>query len=130
MEEKLLPSLKDASSDEVVTAIVEILDSKSAHDIKVMKVSEKTVLTEYFVICSGNSNTQRRALCGYIEEGLEKRDLRASRIEGYDEGSWIVMDYFNVIVHIFDSNTRDFYKLEKLWHGANEVMLNSDKQGE
>lgn len=124
-KEKVLTSLKNASAFDVVQAIVDVLDSKNAHDIKVMKVSDQTVLTEYFVICSGTSNTQRRAIEGYIEEALEKRDLRPSRIEGYEEASWIVMDYFNVIVHIFSTDTRDFYKLEKLWNGANEVSINT-----
>ena len=125
--EETIKQIDATKSDEVVGAIVDILDEREARDVRVMKVSDKTVLTEYFVLCTGTSNTQRRAYSNFIEEGLKLRGVTPSRIEGYDEASWIVMDYFNVIVHIFDSNTRDFYKLEKLWNDSNEVSFNKSK---
>lgn len=126
MEEKVIKQINGTKANEVVGAIIEILDEREARDVKVMKVSDKTVLTEYFVICTGTSNTQRRAYSNFIEEGLKARGVTPSRIEGYeDDASWIVLDYFNVIVHIFDREARDFYKLEKLWSGANEVSFNS-----
>ena len=125
MEEKKITPIDGTNANEVVGAIASILDEREARDVRVMKVSDKTILTEYFVLCTGTSNTQRRAYANFIEEGLKERGVTPSRIEGYDEASWIVMDYFNVIVHIFDKDTREFYKLEKLWSGANEVSFNT-----
>ena len=95
-----------------------------ARDIKLLHVSDKTVMTDYFVICSGTSNTQIRALSGEVEYKLGKRGIAPLHIEGYDGGTWIAMDYAHVMVHIFSREQREFYKLEKLWGDACEVPLN------
>ena len=110
-------------SDDLVYDIIKILDSKKAHGLKLLRVREKTVIADYFVICTGNSNTQIRALSSELEEKLGQQGIVHDRIEGYNEASWIIMDYGSVIVHIFNRELRGFYNLEKLWAEAVEVDI-------
>lgn len=110
-----LPPIDGANAREVAEAIAEVLDSKKARDIKVIHVEDKTVIAEYFVICSGNSSTQVKALAGEVEFRMEQRGLEPYSVEGRDNNSWVLVDYSNVIVHIFSREARDFYKLDKLY---------------
>ena len=121
-----MTSLAGASSEEIARAIADLLDSMKARDIKLLRVSDKTVMTDYFVICSGTSNTQIKALSGEVEYKLGERGVSPLHIEGYETGTWIAMDYAHVMVHIFNREQRDFYKLEKLWGDACEVPLNTE----
>ena len=97
-----MTSLAGASSEEIARAIAEVLDSMKARDIKLLRVSDKTVMTDYFVICSGTSNTQIKALSGEVEYRLGERGVSPLHIEGYETGTWIAMDYAHVMVHIFN----------------------------
>ena len=92
-----------------------MLDSKKARDIKVVYVEDKTVISEYFVICTGNSSTQVKALAGEVEYRMEQRGLSPYSVEGRDNNSWVLVDYSNVIVHIFSREAREFYNLDKLY---------------
>ena len=121
-----MTSLAGASSEEIARAIADVLDSMKARDIKLLRVSDKTVMTDYFVICSGTSNTQIKALSGEVEYKLGERGVSPLHIEGYETGTWIAMDHAHVMVHIFNREQRDFYKLEKLWGDACEVPLNTE----
>ena len=123
-----MTSLAGASSEEIARAIADVLDSMKARDIKLLRVSDKTVMTDYFVICSGTSNTQIRALSGEVEYKLGERGVSPLHIEGYETGTWIAIDYAHVIVHIFSKDQREFYKLEKLWGDAGEVPLNTENK--
>ncbi len=105
--------------------IVKILDSKKARDIKLIRIDDKTILADYFVICGGNSNTQVKALAGEVESKLEENGINPHHIEGYNEGIWTVLDYSSVIVHIFGRDARDFYKLEKLWSDAEDIDISN-----
>ncbi len=106
----------DASDAKALAeAIAEVLDSKKGHDIRILHVEDKTVIAEYFVLCTGNSSTQIRALAGEVEFRLGERGVNAYGIEGRDNNSWLVLDYSNVIVHIFSRESREFYNLEKLY---------------
>ena len=104
-----------ANAKELADAIAEALDSKKGKDIKVLYVEDKTVLAEYFVICTGNSTTQVKALAGEVEYRLGLRNIEPYNIEGRDNGTWLVLDYSNVIVHIFGREAREFYNLDKLY---------------
>lgn len=110
---------------ELAEFIVKTLDAKKARDIKLLRIEDKTVLADYFVICGGNSNTQIRALAGEVEEKLEEMGIPPHHIEGYNEASWTVLDYSSVIVHIFNREAREFYKLEKLWSDAEDIDISS-----
>ena len=110
-----LPPLDAENARELADAIAEILDSKKARDIKVLHVEDKTVIAEYFVLCTGNSSTQVKALAGEVEYRTELRGLIPYSVEGRDNNSWILLDYSNVIVHVFSREAREFYNLEKLY---------------
>ena len=97
------------------------LDSKKARDIKILKVAEKTVIADYFVISEGTSNTQIKALCDEVEYQLDNAGISCTNKEGHASATWIIMDYDDVIVHIFDKEARKYYNLEKLWADAEEV---------
>ena len=110
-----LPPIDSADAHGVADAIAEVLDSKKARDIKVIHVEDKTVIAEYFVICTGNSSTQVKALAGEVEFRMEQRGLNPYSVEGRDNNSWVLVDYSNVIVHIFSREAREFYNLDKLY---------------
>ena len=111
----ILPSLENAEAKELAEAIAEVLDSNKGFDIEVVYVADKTVLAEYFVICSGNTSTHIKSLVDETEYKIGQRDLMPYHVEGKDNNSWIVMDYSNVIVHVFTREAREFYNLEKLY---------------
>lgn len=127
-----LPSLENATPEELAHAVFDVLDAKKAQNIKVLRVQDQTVITDYFVICSGNSGTQVKALGGEVEYKLGLRGVDPVHFEGRDNNGWIVLDYSSVIVHIFSRENRDFYKLEKLYGDAQEIHFLGidDKIGE
>ena len=106
------------TSLEMAKRIALALDSKKGMDIKILKIEDLTVLADYFVIATGNSNTQVKALANETEYQLEQAGVKTLRREGYDSGGWVLLDFNTVIVHIFQPSTRDFYALERLWADA------------
>ena len=100
---------------ELTNQIVEILESKKALDIKVIDIQEKTILSDYFIIATGTSNTHIRALADEIEYKLKEKNITVNNKEGKEYNSWILLDYGEVIVHIFSEETRKFYNIENLW---------------
>ena len=121
MIQEKLPPLTGAEPQELAHAIFDVLDAKKGQKIKVLHVVDQTVITDYFVICTGNSNTQVKALAGEVEFKLGLRGVDPVHFEGRDGGGWIVLDYSSVIVHIFSRENRDFYQLEKLYGDAEEI---------
>ena len=103
--------------------IVKILDANKAGQLKLLRVNDRTVVTDYFVICTGNSNTHIKSLSGEVEYKLGEKGVKPMGIDGYDSGLWIVMDYGNVMLHIFNREQRDFFKLEKLWADAEDISI-------
>lgn len=114
---------REVTSLSLAEDIVKILDAGKAGQIKMLRVNDTTVMTDYFVICSGTSNTQIKSLSGEIEFKLGEKGIKPLGIDGYETGMWIVMDYAYVMVHIFNREQRDFFKLEKLWADAEEVDI-------
>ena len=114
-EQVMLPSLKGATPLELAKAIGQILDDKKGNQVKVLHVEDKTSITDYFVLCTGNSGTHVKALAGEVEFKTEQRQLSPDQIEGRGNNTWIVLDYGNVVVHIFSREARDFYNLDKLY---------------
>ena len=115
--------LSHADPLEIAKELVHVLDMKKARGIKLLHVTEKTIIADYFLICQGTSNTQLKALCGEAGYKLGLCGVAPLRIDGYGEGSWIVMDFGSVMVHIMSRDDRDFYKLEKLWGDAEVVDI-------
>ncbi len=108
---------------QLATRLAQVLDKKKATEVKVLKVRDLTVLTDYFVIASGSSSTQVKALAEEAEFQLEQQGAKPLRTEGYDSKSWILLDYGTVIVHVFYPEARDFYDLEHLWADAEECQV-------
>lgn len=115
MTTEQLPALTDATPEELAHAIADVLDSKKGHDIKVVHVADKTVIADYFVICSGNTGTQIKALADEVEYRIGLRGVNPYGVEGRDNNTWVIVDYSNVIVHVFTRDAREFYKLDKLY---------------
>lgn len=95
--------------------VVEILDNKKGGDIAVIDMGQKSSVTDFFVIATGKNTTHVKVLAEELEEKLEPEGVFVKRKEGINDARWVVLDYGEVIVHIFNSDTRDFYCLEKLW---------------
>jgi len=113
------------NSETMAEFIVAILDSKKARDIKLLHVEKQTIIADYFVICTGNSRTQIRALADEIEYKLSAYNVTPKHTEGADTGVWVLQDYGSVIVHIFNNESREFYKLDKLYMDTTERDISS-----
>jgi len=117
------PDLSAAEPLEIAKTLVQVLDMKKGRDIKLLRVSDKTIIADYFVICGGTSNTNIKALAGEAEYRLGLCGVTPIHLDGYTEGEWIVVDFGCVMVHIMNRDSRDFYKLEKLWGEAEEIDI-------
>ena len=115
-------------SFELAKAIAKALDKKKGEGIEVLHVEELTTLADYFVLASGGSTTQVRALADEVEELTEKLGLGQPRREGRGGDSWILLDLGSVIVHVFTKESRDYYQLEKLWGDAPVVSVEEDEE--
>jgi ribosome-associated protein len=102
-------------SEEKVEIIREAMEELKALDVNVLKVSDKTQMTDYMVICSGTSNIHIRSIADRILERLKEHDIKGIRREGYNEARWILMDFGDVVAHVFDPEDRKFYRLEEFW---------------
>jgi len=107
---------------ELVKKIAKVLDDKKAIDIKAIEISELTIVADCFVIANGTSNTHVKALANEVEYELTKLGIEPSHIEGRATG-WILLDYGNVVVHVFLQDSREYYNLERLWSDAREIDL-------
>ncbi len=109
------------TSKELTQKVVEILQAHKGEDIVTINLEGKTEVSDYFVLASGRSSTHTRSLINHVDEELEKIGTSPIRTEGLREGRWAVLDYGDVIVHIFNDEARLFYHLEKLWGDENNV---------
>ncbi|MCQ2456368.1 MAG: ribosome silencing factor [Clostridia bacterium] len=113
--------MEELTSKQIAEAVVSAVDSKKASDIKLLHVEDQTIITDYFVVCTGTSRTQVKALADEADFELEKLGIPCLRTEGYESGVWVLKDYGCVILHVFNAQAREFYKLEKLYDGTTEV---------
>lgn len=103
--------------------IYDALDEKKGEDIRVLDISEVSVLADYFIIANGTSNSQVKALVDNVEEKMSKAGYDLKQIEGNSSGTWVLMDYRDVVVHVFDKDNRLFYNLERIWSDGKRVEL-------
>jgi ribosome-associated protein len=108
-----------------VFKIYKVLEDNKASDIKILYIGDLTVVADYFIIATGNSDTHVKALTDEIEKKLMEEGILVDHIEGYNWGKWVLMDYGDVIVHIFQQIEREFYNLERLWADAKEIVLDN-----
>lgn len=111
------------TSLEKARQIVKVLDSKKAKDIKLLEIQKLSSLGDYFIIASGSSNTQVKSLADEVEDSMTKLGEEPKRVEGHQSAQWILLDYYDVMVHVFLNETREFYNLERLWCDAPAVDI-------
>ena len=111
------------TSLELARKAATFLDSKKAEKLNVIEVDSISSLADYFVICTGGSNTQINALCDAVEEALEKEGEQPLHREGHRGGIWVLLDYGCVVVHVFNDEARNFYSLERLWNDGKPVDI-------
>ncbi len=100
---------------------------KKAEDVRVLHVSHLTIVADYFILASGRSDVHVRSLCDEVEKYLTEKGRQRLRIEGYREGRWIVLDYGDILIHLFHRQEREFYGLERLWvDGDNCIQITED----
>ncbi|MFA5669748.1 MAG: ribosome silencing factor [Balneolaceae bacterium] len=109
----------DLQTSEVLDIIVESLLAKKANDITLLDVSELTTLTEFFVICHGNSDVQIKALADAVEEDVfNKTSEKVWKKEGVNARTWMILDYVNIVVHVMTAEKREYYGIERMWNDA------------
>ena len=101
------------------------LEDKKAEDIKVLNIGEITVLADYFIIAGGTNRNQVQALIDNVEEQLGRAGVSPKQIEGYDAANWVLMDYRDIIVHVFDKENRLFYDIERVWRDGKNIPVDS-----
>lgn len=113
----------EMTSLEKTKQVVKILDQKKAENIKVLKIDNITVMTDYFVIASSDNSTHVKALVEEVEFKMKEQGVTPLRSEGHQSASWVILDYGDVIVHIFHEEAREYYDLDKLWAAGEEIAL-------
>ena len=103
------------NNKELLKVVVDAILDKKGEDIKILDISEISVIADYFVIANGNNIHQNQNIADEIEEKLHKEGLSLRQIEGYDSANWILMDFNDIIIHIFNKENRLFYDLERIW---------------
>tara|TARA_S200000501_G_C20862652_1_gene760573 strand:+ start:2343 stop:2714 length:372 start_codon:yes stop_codon:yes gene_type:complete len=112
--------------DDFINHIGELLLEKKAEKILVFDVEKFTSVTDFVIICTSRSTTQTKAIADYIRQNMKESNSLPLSIEGYENLNWVLMDYANVVIHIFLPEYREFYDLERLWGDANSYKIEDD----
>lgn len=102
-------------SKKMTKIVIEALEDKKADNIRILDISEVSPLADYFIIASGTNRNQVQALADNVDEALGKAGFKSGKVEGYNSANWILLDFQDIVVHIFDEENRGFYNLERLW---------------
>jgi ribosome-associated protein len=111
---------KDRSA-ELARLAIAALEDKKAEDVRVIDIGDVSVLADYFIIASGNNRIQVQAMADEVEERLGRAGAIPKQIEGYQAGNWVLLDFGDVIIHIFDAQNRLFYDLERIWKDGTQI---------
>ena len=103
--------------------IASLMIDKKALDVKIINLNKLTTLTDYFIICTSESEPQTRAIFNHIKDELNKNNMKPWKTEGYEHLQWVIMDYINFVVHIFNKETREYYNFERLWGDAEIIEI-------
>ncbi len=110
-------------SKELVKLIYNALDDKKAHDIRIIDIKDISTMGDYFIIADGSNRNQIQALCDNVEEVMHNANIKLKNREGYANGGWILLDYYDIIIHIFVEEERSFYDLEHIWRDGIQVHV-------
>ncbi|MDY3249292.1 MAG: ribosome silencing factor [Candidatus Choladocola sp.] len=115
--------MAEKTAKEMAKLAYEALADKKALDIKIINIEGVSVLADYFIIASGTNRNQVQALADNVEETLFKAGYPVKQTEGYSSASWVLLDYGDIIVHVFDSENRLFYDLERIWRDGKDTTI-------
>ena len=107
--------------------IAELLFSKKGYDIKILEIKKISSIADYFVICSADSDRQVKAIADDVDDKLREQGIKPIHREGYESLTWVILDYFDVMIHIFKAESRNFYNLEKLWGDAPVIEIKDEE---
>lgn len=113
----------DMDVEERIRLMVAAADAVRAEDIEVLDLRELTIIADFFLICTGKSSIQLRAIADRIDERMREEGIRKPRMEGYQEATWILLDYGDIVCHLMAAEQRDFYNLEEFWNEAPRLQL-------
>ncbi|MEG8945748.1 ribosome silencing factor [Rosettibacter firmus] len=108
--------------------IAQLILNKKGYDIKILDIRKISTISDFFVICSAEVDKQVKAIADEVEEKLTKKGIKCFSKEGYETLNWVILDYFDVIVHIFRNETRNYYNLEKLWGDAPLISFDNEEE--
>lgn len=108
---------------DLVKIAIEALEEKKAEEIKIIDISEVSVIADYFIIAGGSNRSQIQAMCDNVDEKLGRAGCGSKQIEGYDNANWVLLDFGDIIVHIFDKENRLLYDLERIWRDGKELDI-------
>ncbi|MCI6420486.1 MAG: ribosome silencing factor [Blautia sp.] len=109
------------NSKELARMACEALEDKKALDVKIIDIEQVSTLADYFIIASGTNRNQVQAMADNVEEVLGRAGYEPKQIEGYQTGNWILMDYRDIVIHVFDEENRLFYDLERIWRDGSVI---------
>jgi ribosome-associated protein len=113
-----------------VAAAIDAARSKKASEVTVLDLRKTGAFTDYFVICTGANPRQAHAIADAVTQALKAVKVRPTHVEGYERGEWVLLDYFDFIVHVFSPHARQFYGLERLWGNATRIEIPADEPAE
>ena len=110
--------------DKILNTIYNAIDDKKGGNTRILDISAITTISDYFIVTSGNNYNQVRAIADNVEEELlKKHGMRPERVEGYNNGEWILLDYIDYVIHVFDREQRIFYDIERIWSDGKEIEV-------
>lgn len=117
--------MENTKSKQMAQLVIQALEDKKAEDIKVIDISEVSVIADYFIIANGTNRSQIQALADNVDETLGKAGFPLKQMEGYQNANWVLLDFEDVIVHVFDKENRLFYDLERIWRDGKLVDIST-----
>lgn len=121
-------TMENMKSKQMAQLVIQALEDKKAEDIKVIDISEVSVIADYFIIANGTNRSQIQALADNVDETLGKAGFPLKQMEGYQNANWVLLDFEDVIVHVFDKENRLFYDLERIWRDGKFIDINALNQ--
>ena len=110
--------------DKILNTIYNAIDDKKGGNTRILDISAITTISDYFIVTSGNNYNQVRAIADNVEEELlKKHGMRPERVEGYNNGEWLLLDYIDYVIHVFDREQRLFYDIERIWSDGKEIEV-------
>ena len=110
--------------DKILNTIYNAIDDIKGVNTRILDISAITTISDYFIVTSGNNYNQVRAIADNVEEELlKKHGMRPERVEGYNNGEWILLDYIDYVIHVFDREQRLFYDIERIWSDGKEIEV-------